>query len=384
MEKPKRKVVLAITKATWGGASRYVYELATSLPAGFSVSVMAGTRGLLAERLQEAGIPLIPIEGMERDIRWFRELAVFFRTYAAIRDERPDILHLNSAKMAGIGAAVGRLLGVPHIIVTGHGWTFREERPWFQRGIILFLQWITVMLSHTTITITKNDHKALLQMPFVSPRNTHLISIGANRAHYHFMEKHEARSRLRALLQERFPERDLSALNEEYWIGANGELTKNKDYPTLFRALTEIPRVPLVVMSAGVDEARLAHLAKELDLEDRVFLAGFVLDAANYVPAFTVFTLTSVKEGLPYVILEAGLAGVPVVATRVGAVPDVISDGRNGLLATPKDSSAIARSIQTILNDEALRKRLGTSLFETVTKHFSSDQMVKSTVICYQ
>lgn len=386
MEEQKKKVLIGITKATWGGAPRYVYELVSTLPrASFVVSVVAGTEGVLAAKLRESDVPLHSIAGMQRDIKWLGELGVFFRTLAVIKRERPHILHLNSAKMAGMGAVAGRILGIPKIVVTVHGWTFREDRPRPVQAIIWALQWLTALLTHETIVITKIDYEMACRMPFLPKKKIQLIPIGANPDHYQFLSTEEARKRLRVILAARFPGRDLSALGNPLWVGANGELHFNKDYPTLLKAMTKLPTdVPLVVMSSGVEEGRLHQLAEDLGISERVFFAGFVKDAANYIPAFSIFAMTSTKEGLPYVILEAGLASLPVVATRAGAIPDVITNGVSGLLVDLKDVAAVADRIRSLLSDHELRIRLGTQLHENVMKNFSARKMVEKTIICYQ
>ncbi|MBI2096604.1 MAG: glycosyltransferase [Candidatus Sungbacteria bacterium] len=125
----KRKILFGVTKAGWGGAQRYVFDLITNLPPDkFKVSVMAGAPGLLQNRLETAGIRFIPVSGLGRDIAWLKELEALFGILTAIRKEKPDVLHLNSPKMSGLGAFAGRLLGVPRIIVTVHGWSFAEDR----------------------------------------------------------------------------------------------------------------------------------------------------------------------------------------------------------------------------------------------------------------
>ena len=116
----KRKILFVITKSNWGGAQRYVYDLAAALPKGeFEVVVALGgtgeasaQTGLLAERLKEASVRTIFLSSFTRDIYFFGEFKAFFELLKVIREERPDTLHLNSSKAGGIGSVAGRIAGV--------------------------------------------------------------------------------------------------------------------------------------------------------------------------------------------------------------------------------------------------------------------------------
>lgn len=164
----KKKILFVITKSNFGGAQRYVYDLARSLPSReFEVVVAFGGEGLLKEKLTQANIRTVPIEGLERDINLFNEFSVFSQLMKLFKEERPDVVHLNSSKIGGIGALAGRLARVPHIVFTAHGWAFNEERPWIERKIIAVLYWITLVLSHTTIAVSEQIKKQICCFPFV-------------------------------------------------------------------------------------------------------------------------------------------------------------------------------------------------------------------------
>lgn len=382
----QRKILLGITKATWGGAQQYVYQLAASLPQDrFQVSVIGGETGLLSKRLGEIGIPFRLIPGVERDLRWFGEVKALVNLYKTIRANRPEILHLNSPKMAGLGAFVGRVLGIPKIVVTIHGWTFREERSLPERLAIRFFSWLTAIFADAIITITGADYETALKFPLIPQRKIRLIPIGADSASYRFKTKEEARKILIDIIQKRCPGRNLETLSNKTWIGANGELHRNKDYPTLIRAIAMLPgTIPLLIISSGEEEAALDRLIEELGLSNRIFLTGFIPEAAHLISAFSIFAMSSVKEGLPYVILEAGLAQLPVAATRVGGIPDVIEHESSGILVPPRDPGALARAIGFLAAHPEIARSYGRNLRRSVETKFAKDTMVAATIICYQ
>ena len=111
-ESGKQKILYLITKSNWGGAQRYVYDLATNLPKEkFDISVVAGGSGPLIQKLNEAKIRTIVFAQLSRDIRTFDDIKTFFMLISLFRKERPDIIHLNSSKIGGLGSVAGRISG---------------------------------------------------------------------------------------------------------------------------------------------------------------------------------------------------------------------------------------------------------------------------------
>src|SRR3989344_6083287 len=153
-----KKVLFLITKATWGGAQRYVYDLATHLDANkFQPSVAYGTAGKLSDDLLKAGVETYAIRSLGRDIALTSDIASFFQIIRCIKSIRPDVLHINSSKAAGLGALAGRLCGVPRIIFTVHGWPFKENRGSLFRILVYFVSWLTGVLSHSVIVVSRRD-----------------------------------------------------------------------------------------------------------------------------------------------------------------------------------------------------------------------------------
>jgi glycosyltransferase involved in cell wall biosynthesis len=143
-------------------------------------------------------------------------------------------------------------------------------------------------------------------------------------------------------------------------VGTVGNFTAKKDHATLIRALTRMAGdVRLVLVGLGPAEADLRALVAREGLGERVTFAGSRDDVAALLPAFDVFALSSRYEGLPIALLEAMAAGRACVATNVGGVPEVITDGEDGVLVAPGDPDALARALTTVLDDPARRADLG-------------------------
>src|SRR3989338_1264192 len=164
----KQKILYIITKSNFGGAQRYVYELATNIPKGkFDIAVAFGQSGALEIKLKTAGIQTVTIPSLARDVNLLQDLKTLFALIKIIRKERPDILHLNSSKVGALGGLAGRLTGVKKIIFTGHGWAFNEKRSFFSKTFILFSHWITILLSHKTIAVSEKTKQQICKLPWI-------------------------------------------------------------------------------------------------------------------------------------------------------------------------------------------------------------------------
>jgi glycosyltransferase involved in cell wall biosynthesis len=143
--------------------------------------------------------------------------------------------------------------------------------------------------------------------------------------------------------------------------------------------------VPFIyfIIGDGQEKNDLEKIISENNLQNRVFLLGFKEDAFKYLKAFDIFLLTSVKEGLPYAILEAGLAECAVIASKIGGIPDIIKNSETGILVTPKNQSEIKRSIEYLAENEQKRIEYGKNLKIKVENDFSLEKMIEKTIVEY-
>ncbi len=378
----KKKILFIITKSNFGGAQRYVYDLVCSLPPSeFDVTVAFGGDGLLKEKLSDANVRTIPIEGLERDINFFNEFSVFWQLLKLYKSERPDVVHLNSSKIGGIGALAGRLTRVPHIVFTAHGWAFNEERPWIERMVIKYLYWFTLILSHTTIAVSHQIKEEVCYFPFTKHKIV-VIYNGVDQAGV--FSKKEARG----LLLKHNDKMAKAIPNDAFWIGTVAELHRTKGQTYAIEAVSKLVKegknVVFVILGEGEERSNLRKLIEEKGLSERVFLFGFIDVASQYLRAFDIFTLTSISEALSLSILEAGLSESAVVASDVGGIPEIITSGETGLLVPIRDSSAISRAYSELIGDEEKRVRFGTKLKQKVEQEFSLENMLNKTVSVYK
>jgi glycosyltransferase involved in cell wall biosynthesis len=133
------------------------------------------------------------------------------------------------------------------------------------------------------------------------------------------------------------------------------------------------------------DERQLLETAvREHKLEDCIYLAGFVPEAYRYLKAFDIYTLASVKEGLPYVLLEAGQAGLAAVASKIPGNVDIIDENISGLLFESKNKEQLATKLELLIKNPDMRERLAQNLHQKVEKEFSLKRMVEETITVYK
>ena len=383
MTDKKIKIIFAITKASWGGAQQYVYDLATALSKDkYEVLALAGSDGPLIEKLKAYGIRTITITSLSRDIRIWDDFRSFFKIYKVFRQEKPEIIHLNSSKMGFIGALAGRITRVPKIIFTGHGWAFNEDRSLWQKKIIRLIHLLTVAMSHKTIAVSEQTKNQILKK---GKYDSKVVVIRNGIEAIDFINKNSAREKICERLPPDFD------LDNRPWLGTISELHKNKGLKYLIEAVhlsaianddrTKLPI--LIIIGEGERRTKLQQRITRYRLEDTIFLVGRMEEAKRYLKAFDVFTLTSITEALPYALLEAGQAGLPIIASAVGGIPEILDDMKSGILVRPKEPREIQKAIDFLLQNPERMTALGQNIQKKISTDFTKETMVKKTIELY-
>ncbi|MCR4311282.1 MAG: glycosyltransferase [Candidatus Taylorbacteria bacterium] len=407
------KTLFIITKSNWGGAQRYVYDLAVGITEkGYDAMVAFGGSGSLATRLLAAKIPTEVIDGLQRDAGFLKEVRAFFNILSAISRNQPHIVHLNSSKTGILGALAARLynsslliLNLVHplppqdrdtirgykpvrhpvtIVFTAHGWAFKEKRKFASKKIIEYLSWLTILLSHSTIVVSEEDKERVKNFSWLQSK-IHLIHNGVSS--FAFKNRSNARTALAEKTGITFTE-------ESYLVGSIAELHRNKGLEYAVNALALLTRHLLqknehpenlfyIIIGAGEERPRLEKMIMESNLQNNVILTGEIENAPSLLKAFDTFLLPSLKEGLPYALLEAGSAGLPSVATNVGGIPEIIDDMRSGIIVRAKRPKEISEALNFLIEHKDKRKEFGVSLKKAIDTAYTLERMIKETTTLY-
>ena len=322
---------------------------------------------------------------MGRDISFLDEIKAFKNLINIFSKEKPDIIHLNSSKIGGLGSLAGRIAGVKKIIFTAHGFAFNEDRPYWQRLIIKFISFMTVVMSHETIVISKKELEQVSRWPLVSKKFT-LIYNGISKIE--FLNQDDARKFLLKKIDSA-----PSTVNFEdcIWVGTISELTKNKGLKYAIEAIGRLKKSlgddwdgVFIIIGSGEDRGYLENLIEKENLEKNVFLTGFIEDAKIYLKAFDIFLLSSVKEGFPFTLLEAGQAENTIISTRVGGTEEIIDNLKNGVIVRAKTEKEIANAIRFYLENKNEVADFGKKIKIKVMEEFSLEKMAWETLAVYE
>lgn len=384
------KVLILITKSNWGGAQRYVYDIATNLPKNeYEVTVMAGGNGVLIEKLISANINASGDLPIARDVKIWGDIKAFIETYKIIKNHKPDILHLNSSKIGIMGAIAGRIIGINKIIFTAHGWAFNENRSAISKLIIKFLHWFTVVISHKTISVSEALINQMRNWPMITNK---MFVVHNGISQTPVFSKTNARFEL-GKMNQKFNQMIKSAEKNLVLIGSVGELHHIKGYEYAIEAVKNLiqemkelypsKKIVYCIISDGEDREKLEKIISESNLNDSVMLLGIIPNAYEYMRAFDIFLMPSLSEGLPYTIVEAGYAGLPVIASAVGGIPEIIEDMKSGVLIQPRKSKEIQHALRFYILHKKMQSDFAKSLNETVINNYTINKMISETVEVY-
>ncbi len=377
MTEKRKKILYVITKSNWGGAQRHVFDLATLLTPAFETVVALGGNGKLVEMLRAHHVRTIPIAHLKRDISFADEVRSFMQLYSLLRTERPDILHLHSSKAGALGALAGRLARVPCIVFTAHGWAWNEDRGRFSKLLVTTLHWLTVQLAHRTIAVSHSIYDQMAAYPLTKYRMRVLHS-GITPPPLLL------RDQARATLMEQKP--ILAEKKGAFWMVSIAELHHIKGLKYALEAVALLkkknPDIVYLVIGEGEERARLEAHIRDLDIDDNVILLGHIQNAASLLSAFDLYLLPSLSEALAYVIMEAGAAGVPIVASRVGGIPEMLEED-GGFLIPARNPEVLADSIENILQSPKEALARAATFKARVLSYFTTKRMIEETTDLY-
>lgn len=337
-------IALAITLAKPGGATTFVFRFARWLQRrGESVILLIGEEGTwLTERCDEAGIPYERVPHLRRSVHPLHNVLAIYSFASLLRRIQPRALHLNSSMAGTLGSLAGRWVNVPNIVYCIAGWATLDASNLFQRALYLWPERLTAWAKDDIVCLHEGD-KRFAERQRIRPKHAlHVIPNGIDTQSLQtsFLTPQEARRALGLPLNRPiigcianfYPAKDLVRAMEAF-----AHVTKDSTGPHI------------CLIGDGPERGAIETAIARHGLTDRVHLVGRREYAAQYLRAFDVFTLPSKKEGMPYVLLEAATAGLPIVATDVGANRWMLPEAT---IVPPRHPQALAEALATALHTE--------------------------------
>ncbi|HET7798796.1 MAG TPA: glycosyltransferase [Humibacillus xanthopallidus] len=352
-----RRIAHVITRCT-AGAGGVAVRGAVSLPRDrYRSTLVVGSGDALLDVARAHGVEVVVVPELVAPIRPADDARALASLTDLMRSTTFDVVHTHSSKAGVLGRVAAARVGTPRIVHTLHGFPWHDFQSAAVRGTYVRIE---RALSHVTDAyLAVGTAVAVEAVRRGVARPEQITTIGPAIERAQVTASPETRSRARAVLGLRA---------DELVVGTVGRLDFQKAPEVMLEAVQRAQTAPtLVWVGAGplLEDAR--RRCRELGIEDRVILLGYRADVAELLPAFDVFAMSSRYEGLPCAVVEAQDCGVPVVATCVNAVSDVVVPGVTGLLVRPEQPLALAGAIDFALTHprhsarwvEAARMQLG-------------------------
>jgi glycosyltransferase involved in cell wall biosynthesis len=379
------KVMHIIARLNIGGAAVYVIELVEQLNAlGYDARLICGmvgtSEGDMRYIADERHVPVQVLPRLGREISFLGDLSTVFQLWRLMRRERPDIVHTHTAKAGLVGRFAAWLSGVPVIVHTFHGHVFAGYFGGLKTRLFLQLERLCARLSTRIVTLSPDLKRDLVTVYRIAPADKiEVIELGFDLRK--LLEAEQWASPFR--LEQNIPE-------DARLIGIVGRLVPIKNHELFFAAaklvLEQFPAAYFAVVGDGERRTELEALAHALGIADHVRFTGWISDPVPVYAALDVLVLCSKNEGLPVSLIEAMAAGVPVVATAVGGVNDLLEGGRLGAIVPPDDAAALSGAILNILpmTNAIAAQKIAAAAVEAVRDRYDIGQSAAKTDALYR
>ena len=364
----KIKILQLITELDIGGAEKVLLSFIRKLDRdkyNVMVAYMKG-EGKLVEDFREAGVKVFNLKMRNR-----ADLGAVIRLYRLLKRENIQLLHTHLIQADICGFLAGKMAGIPIIISTKHNPD--EFRKKF--SIPVWLDGIFANHSDRIIAVSYAVKDFLINWEKISKDKFTVIHNGIDLEEFNINIDISKKKR------------QLGINLSSKVLGSIGRFNEQKGYKFLLKAISEIlenvPDVRFIFVGDGPLRRELEKMTRELKVDQNVIFTGIRRDIPEIFSIMDVFIMPSIFEGLPLILLEAMAMGKPVIASRVGGIPEIVRHEVTGILVEPANPSAIANSIVKLLKDPVGAKRIGDSGREEVKRRFTIDTMTEKIEALY-
>ncbi len=306
-------------------------------------------------------------------IRHDLDLTVLLRLREIFRQLKPDIVHTHLLHADLYGILAARLAGVPLVVTSRH-----NDNVFRRRAPLRFINRQLWRRVNAGIAISASIARFAVEVEGAQPAQVHTIPYGLPYTPISSAEQQTQRANARQIL---------GVKPESILIGIVCRLVEQKGVIYALRAFAQVakkfPQAELVIVGDGPLRRSLEAELLPFGLQGRVRFLGWRPDAASLMAGFDLLLVPSLWEGFGLVLLEAMAQAVPVIASDVSAIPEIVVHSETGLLVPPRDVDALAAALSTLLADHALRRHFGMMAQERLEHHFTAQRMVDQTIALY-
>ncbi|EPY7710145.1 glycosyltransferase family 4 protein [Bacillus pacificus] len=359
------KILYVITRSDWGGAQAHLFDLIREAKQkGYSCSVVVGEEGEFFNRVKELGVYPIYLKNLVHPIHPLKDFMATIKLKRIINEIKPDVIHLHSSKAGVIGRIAGAMSKVP-VIFTAHGWAFSEGVSSKRKAIAIPIEKGMGYLSDNIICVSEYDKRLALQNKISTSRKLVTIYNGVKDKQIHENNSSKKNGILKVIMVARF--------------------SYPKDYETLIRAVDALD-IPIEVnlLGNGDLQDQMKKLANDLGVCNKVNFLGMQRDVTKYLAESDVFILTTNYEGLPISIIEAMQQSLPIIATNVGGVGELVEHGKNGFLIAKQDVKGVVKYLEKFNEDRILAKQMGKVSRRKYEESFDLEICMEKTFEVYQ
>jgi len=370
----KIKILEMIDHSFLGGGQINLLSIAEALDKNrFDVSVCSQGKGPLVEELNQRDIRHFPVS-----IKKKPSCKVLKALKNLMDNEGFDIVHTHG----GVAGLYGRWAAfrsrVPVIIHTLHGIHYLHYRNIFIRWAYIFLERIFSRFTKTVIFVSQADKKKGCRYRLVPAEKMTVVKNGIDLSK---IQKEAAITQVPMLKDKLGLEKD------SFLIGTVARIHRQKNIPGLIKASAvlrdRIPHARIIIVGGGPMMSKVKDQIDRLGLQKMVFMLGERQDVHQIMSMYDIFVLSSLWEGLPYVLMEAGALGKPVAASNIEGVREIILDNKTGLLVPKDDSRKLAEAVLRLEADPQLRFKLGRSLQKKIKDEYSLSRMIREIETIY-
>ena len=375
MPEHKTSILHIITKMAVGGAQMNTLISCRDISRmGYPSAVLTGPEispeGTFSDLSEKYGIPVYQAPHLIRKLSPYHDVRAFFEIKKIIEDNHFSIVHTHGSKAKFLGRlAASRTTEPVKIVQTVHGWSFFDTMPLYKKAFYSMLERVGYNLAHSNIVVSPHDIRKGVNWGIGKPEDYQLIRSGVEFDSFFRKRGMKAESRRMLGIPQGCPV-----------VGTVIRLATQKHPEAIVdvaaRVVAKHPSTRFVIVGDGPLSGYMRSYVEELGLQSNFLLLGSRKDVQDILPAFDVFLLTSRSEGLPRAMLEALAVKIPVVATDVGGIAELVNGLKNGFLCSHGDLECLSSGVIRLIESPELREEL-LSTVDVDLKPFSASIMVE-------